>query len=193
MKVSRLSPPRAREFLAAPEVPAGPALRAGDRVRVLRARSVARVGYRLSARELLPEARGLIEGPEGGVIREALGAAGCTVPDADLGWFVARGLVLRRSFGGPERGVVLEAEASSWAAPGEEDRVEAVRFARLGTRYPPSGGYDSWTGESEYEPGGLTGTATARICRLGGFEALSGDLELVRAAPRPPRKHREAP
>lgn len=178
-------------FLTAGEVPPNLLrLQPGERVRILRPRSVLKVGYRKSAADFVhAEAVSAISGVraeilalERALLRAAYpsetAAASIWYPQSrlhleydKLQWVIARALARREHLGGPERGIHM----ATWDQHPAELSVESTRTVQLGTYYPPSG-----SGE-DFDSGGLSDRRSVVLVRLGpvGVEVLSGDLERV--------------
>jgi hypothetical protein len=71
---------------------------------------------------------------------------------------VVAGAVLgRMGFGGKER-IIYTERRHDYASL--MMRVYSKRIVKTGSYYPPSGGHDYWTGEYDYEPGGLADAKT---------------------------------
>lgn len=163
------------------------AVSAGDRVRVVDPRRVLRVGYPKCAADYLAA---VCEQHEE-TLREVFGfKASLRFPSLlphpastleervakmprqlrralwDLAYLACR----RDGFGGKERRVHLSEPLPAWV--GVEFGVARVRTVMEGDYFGPSGNYDSWTGESDYEPGGLDNQRPRRLATMGGV--LSG-------------------
>ncbi len=160
-------------------------LRLGDVLRWTRTpRTVVRVGYRLRAVDFIDEARRLLDTDAGETIRKGFdrlagnrpaGAFWTATPTHGLDWTLARVLVDRAGFGGPDRGLVLN---ESYYAEMDEVRTEpitvsSVRSVRIGRRYLASGDDD------DYESGGLADARTVVLVRCWMGEVISGDLARV--------------
>jgi len=135
--------------------------RPGDRVRVLEPRRFVRCGYPKVPADYLPAAEELyrqLRTPDGQALRFGNKAKG-RILDA-----LSYALAQEDHFGGPERTVHTEQDLSLLEGTYV---VQEVRSVKTGRYYPPSGGsVDSWTGESDWEPGGLADEKVHRIARL---------------------------
>lgn len=181
--MSEIHTPNAPIFLTAAEVPPNVLrLQPGEQVRVLRVRRVVRVGYRLSAKDFLPEAKRLLNTPASHAARLTLCVTVGVENIHGLTYAVARALAAKAGLGGPDRGIHVREDTGANALDvvypgaaygiGEVTYVESTRRVILGRYYPPSGG-----GE-DYEEGGLAKPRTiVLVSLLGGGEVLSGDLE----------------
>jgi hypothetical protein len=69
-----------------------------------------------------------------------------------------------QGFGGRERKVYTEYVE---AMKGKVFKIESTKTCMTGEYYDSSGGYDSWSGEYDYEPGGLMNQKCHRILQLG--------------------------
>lgn len=95
----------------------------------------------------------------------------------DFATGVCKALVRHRNFGGKSRQIYTEiGELLNRTA-----EVYGRRVVKTGTYYGPSGGYDSYSGEYDYEPGGLTDRKTHVLLRTDGGEIEAVNVELVRA------------
>lgn len=74
-----------------------------------------------------------------------------------------------RGFGGRERSVYEEPLDIGYT--GTLGIVADRRHVMTGTYYAPSGGYDSWSGEYDYEPGGLDGQKRVDILWFQGYRS----------------------
>lgn len=163
-------------FLTAGDVPPNVlGLHEGDVIRVLRARGVERVGYRLTRGDLLPEAKTLLRSEEGlratGAYARALGLR---LSEQDLLWVVADALLRKQGFGGRDRGIYV----SSRDPLNVFHRVVSTRCVQTGRYYAGSPG--SYEDPSDCEPPGLGGRRTVVLVLLdNGAEMISGDLERV--------------
>ncbi len=91
-----------------------------------------------------------------------------------------------RGFGGNERSLhYFKKDAISGDNEhmrGAVYEVTGRRVVKTGTRYPASGGYDGFSGEHDYEPGGLSGERTHVLLTVGYMEIEAANVELVKAA-----------
>lgn len=169
-------------FLLPADIPANLLrLKPGDKVRCSRYRPVIRVGYRLTARNFKAQASQLVDTDE---FQEAwnnlIRVAGCPIMRHDMQAAVAYGLCAKAKCGGEWRGVVVNDDPWSFAY-GTVWTVKSTRRVQTGKRYPPQSWRDSFTGECDYDPGGLSKGKTVILVSVveasTGFEIMSGDLE----------------
>lgn len=175
-------------FLTHEEVPPNVlGLKVGDPVEVLNPRVVTRVGYPLS----LSDARHAVEQvwslDADAALAALLGAVAIAPP-------VGGGLTLRghsprvlramknalayaylefHDFGGVDRGV--EVQPAPWAA-GKVLAVTSKRTVYVGKYYAPTYWRDAWTGECDYQPGGLSPRRAVVLIGTDLGEFMSGDL-----------------
>lgn len=177
-----------RGFLAAADVPLQKhRLHVGDRVRIISDRRVVRVGYRKIPSDYYEEVRALLGSGDGfGVWLRLEAVLGFPLRGGRRQGKLIDAIAFAKAqadgYGGPDRGVWIEAGERSSEV---EHHVDSIRHARLGRRYGARGSTGLWT--DDYEPGGLAEGRTITICGVGP-EYLSGDLELIKAAARPRRK-----
>ena len=76
---------------------------------------------------------------------------------------LAYALVQKKNFGGNVKAIYCEHHPE---LTGELVQVIEKRVVRTGTYYPPSGGYDSYSGEYDWEPGGLDNMDTHKILKI---------------------------
>lgn len=182
-------------FLGPDDVPVQKqTVRVGDRVRILQGRMVVRVGYAKVPADYHDEVSSLLAHAPDGLqgLEQLLGGASLsgTKTRTKIVDALAYAMAAHNKFGGSTRGVVM---ASYDQIVGMECLVLATRHHQLGHRYPGSGGW-SYSGDYDYEPGGLEGRKTITVCTMSGLpfcrharekdEFLSGDLEVVESAPR---------
>jgi hypothetical protein len=128
-----------------------PVLKVGDSVRIIVPILVKRVGYPLVFTDLIKEFE---DDPR---IDQAMKLLGLN-PNArfskrDFLQGVTKSAVRSRNWGGSQR-TIHHIEAKY--LHGQVVEITGKRTAKTGTYYPPSGGYNSWSDEYDYEPGGLS-------------------------------------
>lgn len=142
-----------------------------------RARTVVRVGYRKTADDYVDEAKEMLRSVAGQKVIDGLqfflegdrfGRASM-LPELD-NW-IARRLVERDKFGGPDRGILVR-DAPGLDLADSALVVYSTRVVRLGTYYPPSRGRDP----DDYEDGGLAEPRSVILVRTDYGEVISGDL-----------------
>ena len=69
-----------------------------------------------------------------------------------------------KQFGGKERKIFSEYRQDLF---GTTTTVRKIFIRKTGIYFPPNGGYDYWTNEYDYEPGGLDKEKTHKILELG--------------------------
>lgn len=169
-------------FLLPTDIPANLLrLKPGDKVRVLRYRPVRRVGYRLTARDFKTQASQLVDSDEFHSAWTALNkAAGCNLARHDMQAAVAYAMCAKAKCGGEWRGVVVDDDRWNFAY-GTVWTVKSTRRVQTGKRYPPQSWRDSFTGDCDYDPGGLSCGKTVILVSIveasTGLEVMSGDLE----------------
>lgn len=143
--------------------PAAQVIRDGDLVLVTDPRFVKRVGYPMSVadyRERLVHR----QGPLLDQLFEALfGKHGSPVTRDKVEHELAYGMAKRNRFGGNERTLHWEEHPE---LVGQRMRVLSVRTAYTGRYYAPSSSRDYWTGETDYEPGGIADAKAHRLARV---------------------------
>jgi hypothetical protein len=159
-------------FLLPSEVPPNLCgVKVGTRVRVVRARTVERVGYPLRVQDAPP----LVQ--EEAIVRAALeGAFGTRrlgrMAQVHMRNAVRYAWLVSQKFGGDARGVlVLEGCAAT------EGEVLEKRTARVGTRQP---GYQSYHDPSDCDGPQLVDTRSVVLFRMTWGWMMSGDTEVVR-------------
>lgn len=160
-----------------------PIIRAGDRVRVVVPKFVKRVGYPKSVEDYVPEVLEAAKTALAAALKPAKTLAALATPTERTVLRIARELAYLRAkqdgFGGRERSIHFE-DIPEHA--GVVCTVHDVRTVMTGRYFAPSGGgYDYYTGESDYEPGGLDNMkphrlASVSLYRSGKFS--TADLEL---------------
>jgi hypothetical protein len=172
--------------------------RIGDEVRILNARWIERVGYPLIWTDLIEEVE---NDPK---TLDALSALGFFTkrslfdgkPKINLQFLraVAMMHVEQRGFGGNERAIIYEKHeyplrkvtdsfltirtASDIDYTGFKMEIIGKRVAKTGTYYPPSGGYDEYSGEYDYQDGGLMNEKTHII-----LKTVRGEIEACNVEP----------
>lgn len=161
-------------------------IRIGDKVEIVNAKWIDRIGYNLIWTDLIDEvesdprtfeamkAIGMWDGP--GIFD--------TIPSVpfDLVRVIAKYRVKERDFGGNERKIHYHTGKFGWDGPGIKLEVVGKRIAKTGIYFPPSGGgYDSWNGEYyDIDSGGLTDCKTHIILKLqNGYEIEACDVKLI--------------
>lgn len=151
-------------------------IRADDMIEVVTPRVVIRVGYPKTVADYLDQAK-----QEYGPGLMKLLSPLHPRPDHEsldrIYQRIAYLMACRNGFGGQERTAhFLEMPG----LVGKRFRVDHMLTRMIGTRYPPyHGGYDSYSGEYDYEPGGLDNAKVLRICKVGWISGFSpGDKYL---------------
>ncbi len=195
----RLTSATPTTFLTGEEIPPNLLrLKPGDVVAWNREpRRVERVGYRLSAGDFTDEAWQLLK-KDPAVIqaRKALCQA-LGVSHLRLQSEVAYALAAEAGLGGPERGIHVDPCGTVGHGEYVQDddgnetyhmKVQSTRIVKVGTYYAPQSYGDGGLYEyDDYEhiPGGLENMRPVVLVELDdGVEVLSGDLRLVKRAPR---------
>lgn len=164
-------------------------IRIGDHIRLLKPRYVSRVGYPLChadvVKELLterlddldktlelfglPKIEREFSGPDKGKPKTTRALERIVSG-------LAYGIVRQRGFGGRERQLFFEPLPEGWSTT-EYGRfnVYNVKHVVTGTYYAPCGWQDSWSGEYEYEPGGLENRKQHRLLDVGPLYKLKLD------------------
>lgn len=152
-------------------------IRENDRVRIVVPKIVTRVGYPKAVKDYLAQA----EERYGAQLRKDIThewAVGKVLQQ------IAYGLAKTDGFGGRERSLHLEEKPELL---GQEFTVSGIRTVQTGTYYPPSGGYDAYNGDYDYEPGGLMNMKAHRLAT--GFSI--GYLRFSDSLPEIPVAHLE--
>jgi len=173
--------------------------RPGDIVRVVNSRFIERVGYPLVFTELRAE---FDNHPQ---FFEAMRLLGVIAPDAQtMGWRakrdavegLAKAAVRARGWGGKERRIHYKGTRAHAAddfdldftstgaqtdCAGLETEVYAKKVRMTGDYYPPWSG-QTYEGEYDFEPGGLSNARAHVILSTGLGDIEACDVELVRAA-----------
>jgi hypothetical protein len=158
-------PERRRELKKDPKV-----IRPGDRVRVITPLQVIRCGYPKEPKDYLNETEKAIHLLEMNLFQpeqvKAFVASSRRFPTyarrrlADrLSW----ALCMANGYGGSERTIHTQENLELLK---KTFTVASIRTAMTGRYYPPSGGYNSYTGDSDWEPGGLANMKSHRIAKL---------------------------
>lgn len=159
--------------------------REGDKVRILRSRFIDRIGYSFHPSQFLDDARAKLE------LRETQTALGFVhslssqrVLDK-LAHALAFAMVVDRGFGGGNRAIhykkivpvgELHLDEVAYNRDGEIATVLGKYTAYTGTRYPSYSG-QSYEGEWDYEPGGLSNRKTHVILRTNFGDIETCDVE----------------
>lgn len=146
----------------------------GQRVRVLRPRWIARIGYPLIWSDLMDEVE---NSPN--TLASYQKMTGAVVRKTPYFWRIAcaKALVEARGFGGNERKIIYDPGVYP---AGEICTVTSRRLAKTGLRYPSRGGVD-YSGEYWEEPGGLENCKTHIILTLDGWRSIEAcDVEFVK-------------
>lgn len=149
--------------------------RPGDVVRIVEPVFVERVGYPLTWPMLLEEFE---NNPK---IDEAMQLLGLALGGRERQDFirgVCQAAVRTRRFGGKERSLHTRTDEQ---ARGETSEIHLKRTVYTGTYYPPSGDYSSWSGEYDYEPGGLENSTAHVLLSTDWGEIEQIHCELVEA------------
>lgn len=166
-------------------------IQVGDSVRIVRSRFIARVGYPLHFRELTPEFE---NHPQ---LEAALRMLGVMGPEnvckgrakRDAVEGLARAAVRFRGWGGKQRQIhyfptadpdkTFDFQKCRPDYTGETTTVISKRICMTGEYYAPSGGYDEYIGDYDFDPGGLSNRKSHVILTtyLGDIEAC--DVEKV--------------
>lgn len=162
-------------------------IREGDLVRVVSPEVLIRVGYPMSQEDALKAVRekydqailDVIEDMHGVSARrrEETQVAGFSLIDrkklSDTRCFknvmreLSYGYLRAKGFGGRERRIYTRTEPK---LKGEVFPVRRVKIHKTGDYFGPSGGYCEWTGDYDYEPGGLENERTHKfvdVCTYG--------------------------
>jgi len=185
--------------------------RVGDRIRILKPRVVARVGYPKTVEDYLPEpsyemsiAECLLRGLS---LETAISASKKTFLQTDydeinpkIAWLAAYLRAKDGGFGGTERSIHFK-ELTYWhggqymelydpdftltkcdpkAFKPFEEIVISKRVVKTGTYYGPSGGFDYYSMEYDYEGGGLSDIKTHVIIQTHSGEFHTDDIEPVK-------------
>ena len=143
-------------------------IREGDRVRIITPNVVTRVGSPKAVKDYVDEA----EKRYGKLLRIDMDDR-CA---AKVIQQIAYGLAKADGFGGPVRSLHMEEKPELL---GQEFTVSGVRMVQTGRYYPPSGGYDSYNGDYDYEPGGLADMKARRLVSgFGWFQFTSDRMEI---------------
>ena len=146
--------------------------RVGEQVRLVNVKRFVRCGYPLTrdmvAEKFKEEIAGLlfkcvsiIRGiPPAGIKFVDPAGLGDKLADSKLEDAICFYILNREGFGGRERQVFEEDISVDsfeylYVHPGSDGVVKAKKIVYTGTHYGPSGGYSSYDGEYDYEPGGL--------------------------------------
>lgn len=149
-------------------------IRVGDQVRILRAERFVRCGYpkrladyydaALKIWNQIPDFQGFSKKARSECMKS-----------------IAFGLAESDGFGGPVRSIYKQ-PSSAWKV-GEIFTVFEVRWVTTGRRWPASGGYNSYTGENDYDPPFLDNAKRVKILSTGilGESFVADDVEKVYA------------
>lgn len=165
-------------------------IRVGDKVRVINNRFIKRVGYALSCHDFIDD-----------IFQDIAVANAYTKLSGDgtkhskgflsFCYAIALGKVRSANFGGRERkihyfetrkdkaGLFWKCDTEIADYTGNVFEVLEKRVAKTGLYFPPSGGYDSYTGEDWSEPGGLSGGKTHVLLTTNAGVIERCDVEIV--------------
>ena len=145
-------------------------IRLGDVVRIREAFFVTRVGYPKCLDDYAEEVEALVGDELTALVVKVgkrTGSFDFTKVDTNVRNDMKRRLAYlmakRNGFGGSERTLHEKAIPEH---EGLTARVVSVRSVQTGTYFGPSGGYSSWSGEYDYEPGGLYNMKTVRLVTI---------------------------
>jgi hypothetical protein len=139
-------------------------IREGDRVRIVVPKVVVRVGYPKAVKDYLDEA----EKAYGAQLLKDM-SDWCAKKVLQQ---IAYGLAKADGFGGRERSLHFKEQPNLL---GQEFTVSGVRMVQTGTYYPPSGGYNAYQGDYDYEPGGLADMKARRLVSGFGWVQFTSD------------------
>lgn len=163
-------------------------IRIGDKVEIVNAKWIERIGYNLVWTDLIDEVENDPRTHE--AMKVLCMWNGPTVFEktpSSVPWeltrVIAKYRVKERGFGGNERKIhYLKGEFGWQSQPGIKLEVVGKRLAKTGTYFPPNGGgYDSWSGEYyDCDCGGLADCKTHIILKLeNGYEIEACDVKLI--------------
>jgi len=153
-------------------------IRVGDTVKIINPEIIIRIGYPMSFDDACKEAKkfhhdDIIEFlqkifPSREVkLGKIIGEITCDYPRLKAYNKIVKALAFEilgnKGFGGKEKKIYSEIRQDLL---GITSTVKNIFIRKTGTYFPSSGGYDSWTGEYDYDPGGLDKEKTHKILEL---------------------------
>lgn len=149
-------------------------IRVDDKVRIINPEIVTRIGYPMSIHDAIKEVKKLYCNDIIELLNKTIYKKTTLFPDMIVNDHnskpynkiisaLAYEYLKSKQFGGKERKIFSEYRQDLF---GITTTVRKIFIRKTGIYFPPNGGYDYWTNEYDYEPGGLDKEKTHKILEL---------------------------